>query len=158
MTKQTLIIGYGNPLRGDDGLGWEVAGRLAACIPDPAVTIVTAQQLTPELSEPIYYADTVIFVDATAEGKPGTWRCELIEPAIEYAPSMGHHFDIAGLLAFTRGVFQSCPKAWVVSVTAESFACREDLSPMVEEALTAVVRHIRQLILELNPRQEPSYA
>ena len=28
MTR-VLVIGYGNPLRGDDGLGWEIASGLA---------------------------------------------------------------------------------------------------------------------------------
>ena len=27
--NNVLVIGYGNPLRSDDGLGWHVAGRLA---------------------------------------------------------------------------------------------------------------------------------
>ena len=158
MTKQSLIIGYGNPLRGDDGLGWEVAGRLAASIPDPSVKIITVQQLTPELSEPIYYADMVIFVDASADGTPGEWRCEVVTPASDPAPALGHHFDIAGLLAYTQAIFQSCPQALVVSASAETFACHEDLSFKVEAVVPDIVRHIRQIIIELNPQPEPAYA
>ena len=158
MNKQALIIGYGNPLRGDDRLGWEVADRLAACIIDRSVSIMTVQQLTPELSEPIHDADMVIFVDASGEGKAGTWRCDSAEPASTHAPSLGHHFDITSLLAFTQAVYQTCPRAFVVSVVAESFACHDDLSPKVETALPAVVRYIREQIAALNPNQEADYA
>lgn len=60
----TLIIGYGNPLRGDDGLGWHVAQRLAAVLPQHRARIEVCHQLTPELAEPISRADLVIFIDA----------------------------------------------------------------------------------------------
>ncbi len=158
MNKRALIIGYGNPLRGDDGLGWEVAGRLAACIADQSVAIMTVQQLTPELSEPIHETDLVIFIDASSEGEPGPWRCNRVVPASEHAASLGHHFDISGLLAYAQALYQSCPLALVVSVTAESFDCREDLSRDVERALPAVVRHIREQISALNRKQESTYA
>jgi hydrogenase maturation protease len=78
----TLIIGYGNPLRGDDGLGWQVAGELAKCV-DALISAVAVQQLTPELAEPVSDADLVIFVDASCHGEPGSWRCESIRPESE---------------------------------------------------------------------------
>ncbi|MCE0499010.1 MAG: hydrogenase maturation protease [Methylacidiphilales bacterium] len=156
--KRVLIIGYGNPLRGDDGLGWEVAGRLAACITDPSVAIMAVQQLTPELSEPIHAVDLVIFVDASNEGEPGTWKYERVMPASAHAPSLGHHFDISGLLAYTGALFPSCPGALVVSVAAESFACHENLSHKVEAVLPAVVGHIRRQIAALHSSKEPLYA
>ena len=65
MKDRTLIIGYGNPLRGDDGVGWEVASRLAATIPEEAAHIMTVHQLTPELAESVSEAELVIFIDAS---------------------------------------------------------------------------------------------
>src|SRR5271166_6728975 len=78
----TLIIGYGNPLRGDDGLGWQVASELAKCV-DALISVLAVQQLTPELAEPVSDADLVIFVDACCDGEPGSWRCESIRPGSE---------------------------------------------------------------------------
>jgi hydrogenase maturation protease len=60
-----LIIGYGNPLRGDDDVGWEAASRLAAALPSEAVHILAVHQLTPELAEAVSEADLLIFVDAS---------------------------------------------------------------------------------------------
>jgi len=59
-----LIIGCGNPLRGDDGLGWVVADCLAAVLTDPAVEIVRTHQLTPEMAESFTSAKLVVIVDA----------------------------------------------------------------------------------------------
>src|SRR5437870_4588489 len=40
MTTKTLIAGFGNVLRGDDGFGVEVVKRLACSILPPQVTLV----------------------------------------------------------------------------------------------------------------------
>ena len=146
MNKQALVIGYGNPLRGDDGLGWEVAGRLAASIADPSVEIMSVQQLTPELSDPIHEASMVIFVDASTEGEPGTWRSTAVSPVANPAATLGHHMDVTALMAYTKAVYQTSPPAWLVSVTAETFACHDHLSSKVDAALPAVVRCIREKI------------
>lgn len=71
---RALLIGYGNPLRSDDGLGWRVAEALRTQVEQQAATeataqaqsldIVTCQQLNPELAEAISRADLAIFVDA----------------------------------------------------------------------------------------------
>ena len=149
MNKKTLIIGYGNLLRGDDGLGWGVVGYLANCIEDQSVEIIAVQQLTPELCESINDAYMTIFIDASSEGTPGTWRCERVEPAEKHDPTLGHHFNIAQLLAYTGILYHSCPRAMVISVTAESFDCNDDLSPSVEMVIPDVVQFICDQIASL---------
>ena len=62
----SLVIGYGNDLRSDDGAGRVVADRLdALALPD--VTVRSVIQLTPELALEIAKFDTVVFVDASVE-------------------------------------------------------------------------------------------
>jgi len=158
MKSRRIVIGYGNPLRGDDGLGWEVAGRLAASIADESVAIMTVHQLTPELAEPVSKAEMVIFVDASYEGTPGTWRCDEVKPAPATTNPLGHHFDISGLLAYARAIFDANPRAFVVSVAAESFECQDGLSPTVEAALPEIVRHIRDRMGRPIPDPEVTYA
>ena len=47
-----LILGYGNPLRGDDALGPQVAEELAVRLgDDPRVTVQAVHQLTLDLAE-----------------------------------------------------------------------------------------------------------
>ena len=47
--KKTLVIGYGNTLRSDDGVGVWIAGQLAV-LHLPNVDVRTCHQLFPELS------------------------------------------------------------------------------------------------------------
>lgn len=150
MNETTLVIAYGNPLRSDDGVGWEVARRLEAAH-DTALTVITIQQLTPELAQAVAHAGRVIFVDAAEGDVPGAWKCEQVLPLEDRVASLGHYFAPVGLLAYARAVFGSCPEAWVISIAAKSFACGEGLSAEVEAALPAVVDHILRLRTEDDP-------
>jgi len=143
--KRGLVIAYGNSLRGDDGVGWEVARRLEAAVEaDGNVSIVATQQLTPELAEVLHRVDQVFFVDASVEGEPGSWKCEQVK-AEEIRPgALGHHFDAAALLAYTQALFGTRPEAQVITVTAKSFDLGEELSAEVQAALPAVVEHLHQ--------------
>jgi hydrogenase maturation protease len=73
---RVLIIGYGNPLRGDDSLGWQIAARPTTSIQDEPVEVLALDQLTPELSELISEVELVVFIDASYAGKPGSWTCK----------------------------------------------------------------------------------
>ena len=64
---KTLIIGYGNQSRRDDGVGWFVIRQLAA-LKFPGVELETGQQLEIEYPETISGYDAVIFVDAAIAG------------------------------------------------------------------------------------------
>jgi hydrogenase maturation protease len=140
--KRVLIIGCGNPLRGDDGLGWVIADCLSAMLNDPTVEIMRVHQLTPELAEPVSRVDLVVIVDAAHAGRPGSWKREEVEISKTGAGKLGHHFTPSGLLAYAAAVYNSTPRMLVVSVAGGSFDCREALTPVVEAALPEVVRHI----------------
>src|ERR1017187_6668201 len=89
--SRILIIGYGNPLRGDDAFGWRVAERLLELNHDPAVEILCLHQLTPELMDPLSRADFAIFIDACAGGKPGAIAERRIEAGAAGTASFTHH-------------------------------------------------------------------
>jgi hydrogenase maturation protease len=138
---QTLIIGYGNPLRGDDCLGWEAAELLAGMVRNDTVEVLAVHQLSPELAESISEAEQVIFIDASHEGQPGTWKCEPIWPATE-SNALGHHFTPGGLLACAQAIFNASPAAFLISVAGGSFEYGETLTPPVATALPEVVRRV----------------
>lgn len=70
MAKDThiLVVAYGNPLRGDDGLAWRAADLLEQGELTPRIEVVRLHQLTPEVAETVRSRDAVIFVDATLLG------------------------------------------------------------------------------------------
>ena len=69
-----LVIGYGNALRTDDGVGWHAARLLAG---DPRladVVVVAEHQLAPELAFDLSLASLVVLLDASTETPAGTVR------------------------------------------------------------------------------------
>ena len=69
-----LVVGYGNELRCDDGVGPKVAAALQE-MKLPGVRTITCHQLTPELAEPVSQARRVVFVDAAVDAAAGIqWR------------------------------------------------------------------------------------
>jgi hydrogenase maturation protease len=66
---KTLIIGYGNQSRRDDGVGWFILEQLAA-LNLPNVELETGHQLEIEAAETISRYDAVIFVDAAIPEAP----------------------------------------------------------------------------------------
>ena len=59
----TLIIGYGNLLRGDDAVGCRAAYKLEQRFHgDPDVEVIAAQQLTPEMADDIARHSFVLFL------------------------------------------------------------------------------------------------
>jgi hydrogenase maturation protease len=136
-----LIIGYGNPLRGDDGLGWRAAEQLA--LEWPEAETLTCQQLTPELAGPISRAARVAFVDAAAAGPPGAISQRRLEPDAAAPASFTHHVNPGVLLALSEKLFGHLPEAALFSVAGASFDFGQALSPAVEAALPELVRQVR---------------
>jgi hydrogenase maturation protease len=144
----TLVIGFGNLLRGDDGMGHRLGDRLANTIEDGSTRVLAVQQLAPELAEPISDAELVIFIDASCRLPPGSWRCDEIQANPKSIGALGHYFSPEGLLAYAEALFHAKPVAFLVSIGAESFDYGKDLTPTGEKALSEIEKHLR---LELLP-------
>jgi Ni,Fe-hydrogenase maturation factor len=83
--QDVLIIGYGNPLRSDDGVGWQAAELLTD---DPRLAdaqILACHQLTPELAEDVSRAGFVVLIDASTEpGVPGSVETRELSAEVLY--------------------------------------------------------------------------
>jgi hydrogenase maturation protease len=143
---QCLVIGYGNTLRRDDGVGVEVAQTIAA-MNLPGVEVVTRHQLVPELAAAISRAQAVIFVDAdvTASSQAELRSIE----AVRSGQIMAHATSPHSLLALSKEVLGSSPKAWVLSIPVEDFSFGFGLSPRAQEGALAAVKLIRDLVAGL---------
>jgi hydrogenase maturation protease len=149
---KTLIIGYGNPLRGDDGLGWYAAQRLAAVLQEQEAQIMACHQLTPELAEPISQADRVVFIDAAQQEPAGKLFCQRLTPEASLPCILSHHLTPLMLLVWTQGLYGTCPEAMVLSVSSQSFGYGAELSPAVAAALPELIERCCTLVLDSNTR------
>ena len=143
---RTLIIAYGNPLRGDDAFAWRVAERLMELPPDPSIEILCLHQLTPELMDPLSQADFAVFIDAAATGDPGALVERRIDPATATSAAFTHHAVPEALLSGARALYGRAAEAVMVSVTGADFSLGAPLSPAVadrlDEAVAAVLHRI----------------
>lgn len=140
--SQVLIIGYGNPLRGDDGVGWHAAERLARTLPNRDVLIQTSHQLTPEMADLISQASLVIFLDAACDQGPGEVALRRVQPDPSPSELFSHQLTPEALLALANKLYGNCPEAVLLTVGAASLECGETLSPAVESALPALLEQV----------------
>jgi len=141
-----LVIGYGNPLRADDGVGWHVAQQLAAVLSPDAATVITTHQLTPELAGPISRAGLVIFVDASAEGEPGHVASAAVPPQEGTSLTFSHDVEPQTLLGLAGALYGAYPPAVVVSVAGRDFGYGNELSPVVQAAIPRALAAVRSAL------------
>ena len=141
----TLIIGYGNPLRGDDAVGQMAAEQLRETVADPEVEILAVHQLTPELMEPISRARRVVFIDAAVGPEPGKIAERRIE-ANSGSRAFTHETTPEGLLAGARLLFGSSPEATMITITGDTFELGGGLSEAARAALEDIVQGLTVLV------------
>jgi hydrogenase maturation protease len=140
-----LIIGFGNPLRSDDGIGWHIAQRLSRELLRDDIQVIAAQQLTPEMAEIASRAERVLFVDAAPQGQPGTVHCQLVAPS----PALNnftHELSPASVLNLAQDLYGRCPSAHLFTVAGETFGTGDTMSPAVVAVVPALVAHLISLV------------
>lgn len=139
---KVVIIGYGNPLRGDDGVGWYVAGRLAEIADEKTIQVLACHQLTPELAPTIAAVEHVIFIDADCGHSPGEISRQNVRPeAVKKV--LTHTMSPTQLLGLARDLYQGKATGELYTVGGQSFDHREDLSPVVRRACDQLITQIR---------------
>jgi hydrogenase maturation protease len=140
---QVLILGYGNPLRGDDGAGWHAARRLAEIFASSEVEVIAGHQLTPELAEPLSRARLAVFIDADCGQEAG----EVVQRRVEAQQTSGepfsHQVTPEVLLGIAKRLYGISPEAILLSVGAASFDYGQTLSPAVESALPELLERVQ---------------
>jgi len=138
-----LVIGYGNTLRQDDGVGPRVAEQVEE-LGLPGVRTLVAAQLSPEHAEPVSLARGVVFVDAASNASSGMEMRPLVPAGSSQVTT--HAAEPATLLALARDLFGRAPKAWLVTIRAERLGFGEEFSPQARLGVEAAVGEIAALV------------
>jgi hydrogenase maturation protease len=123
-TLKTLLIGVGNPLRGDDGIGHWICEQ-AAKWKLQHLHIRTMQQLHIDLLEELQNFSAVIIADASEQKAPAT--LEEVEGSESGYPS-SHHADAATLRALHRNLYQQSTEWHALGVKATKFEMGQAIS------------------------------
>jgi hydrogenase maturation protease len=142
----TLIVGYGNALRGDDGAGYLAAELLRDRIQDPEIEILSQHQLLPELMEPISRAAHVIFIDASVSGRAGKVHRIPLRPA-PACSRFTHHATPESLLAGAQSLYGHTPEATLYTIPGRFFETGQKLSPSVRRAVDELVATLEEELL-----------
>jgi hydrogenase maturation protease len=155
MPSKILVVGLGNPILGDDGVGWRVAEHLRedlADLPSPVeIDCLSLGGLS--LMERLIGYERVLLIDAIASGKkpPGTVSCfninDLPDPLAGHLGS-AHDTSLQDAIGLGQAMGAQLPKQiWIVAVEAITvYDFSEQLTPAVADAVPEAVQVVRQLI------------
>jgi hydrogenase maturation protease len=139
-----LVIGYGNPLRGDDAVG-QVVARALSDWHLPNVKVLTLHQLSPELAEDLAKNDSVYFIDACMDKTLKHPRVTEIQS--KHSKVNVSHFSLPqDLLALTKQLYDAEPRAYLIELPAESFELSEGLSGKAQKGVREVLEYLRQVL------------
>lgn len=159
--KKTLIIGYGNPDRQDDGAAWHILTRLAGRLNQPVPPtfeegfppsnenpeLVFMLQLTPEMSEKVAACERACFVDAHTGSVPEDIHFETLQPEFQTSP-FTHHLTPTSCLFLAKTLYGKAPEAILVSVRGYQFGFEHDLSPETARFTEQAASRIMAWLLE----------
>jgi hydrogenase maturation protease len=141
-----VVVGVGNALRGDDGVGPEVVRRLRG---EPGVELCTGAGLA--LLDALEGADGALVIDALSSGAPpGTIATFDVStrplPGSPAAParSPGHEIALADSLELARALGRLPRRVLVVGIELERLELGEPLSAALAAALDEVVAVVRR--------------
>jgi hydrogenase maturation protease len=146
---KTLILGMGNPLLCDDGVGLRIAAELKDRVNQPEVTITETSIAGLALLDLLVGYDRAIIIDAiqTVDGKPGhiyQLDTEAFDTA-RHAVSP-HDIDFTTAVEFGRKLGLHMPQQIVIFAieTSDVSTFREECTPEVQKAIPTCVKMVLQ--------------
>jgi hydrogenase maturation protease len=143
--SRVVVIGIGNPDRGDDAFGRTVAARLRDRLPEH-VHLVEQDGEATSLVDELDRADAAILIDAAVSGgTPGEIRRFDVAhdplPAAKFGLST-HGFGLAEAIELARILGQLPARCVVFAVEAGSFELGAQLSPELVAAVDDVAARV----------------
>ena len=149
---KTLIVGLGNPVLGDDGVGWKVAEKICQQLPVDTPVVVDYLSLGGiSLMEHLIGYDRAVLIDAFASDEDlGSIHVMNLNDMPNYSAfhiASAHDTSLQNALAMGRSLGALLPEQITVIgiATKRIYDFSEELSPPVAEA----VPHAAKIALEL---------
>jgi hydrogenase maturation protease len=159
--SETLILGYGNPDRQDDGVAWHVIDGLAQVLGMPRTEefdeemrlgeqadLLFQLQLTPEIAELVANYTRVCFVDAHTGAIQNDLNVEKISAQYQTSP-FTHHMTPQTCLSIAENLYHRVPQeALLISIRGYAFEFSTELSEktqsLAKEAIQTILGWIGQ--------------
>ncbi len=142
-----LVIGCGNPLRGDDGVGWYCVDELMKSMKGYDIEFVKCRELTPELSEELSRANFALFIDSSVEDGDDLVRQDELLPSRSDGWFDTHRLEPSGLLSLSEAIYGNVPRSFLLSVRGQSFEYEERISDAAADSIGELVSRAHSILM-----------
>ncbi|MCU7923641.1 MAG: HyaD/HybD family hydrogenase maturation endopeptidase [Candidatus Thiodiazotropha sp. (ex Dulcina madagascariensis)] len=151
--KSVLILGIGNTLLSDEGIGVHLVNRMQQRVGEiPGVAFLDGGTLSFTLAAPIAGADGLIVADAARMGEaPGTLRLfhdEQMDRYLNTSCSSVHEVSLGDLIDIARLSDTLPRRRCLVGIEPEALDWGEALSQTVEPAIEQGISEIVSILVE----------
>jgi hydrogenase maturation protease len=154
-SNRSLIVGYGNVDRQDDGVAWHILAALRRRLGKPEAEafgeafepqggnpdFLFTLQLTPEMAETLAEYQRVCFVDAHTGNVPDEIHFRQLQAKYQHSP-FTHHLTPETLLALCEQLYSMTPEAVLLSVRGYQFGFERSLSPETQALVAPAAQKI----------------
>ena len=148
MSCKVVIIGYGNPGRGDDAAGPLLAEK-AEEWDLPGVSVVSDYQLNVEHAADVAESGLAIFIDASVDASR-PWELRELEP--ENRNDFTTHAMLPEtVLETARSVYGRTPPSFVLAVRGENFELGAKQSPAFSSRLESAAELLAEIFRADDP-------
>ena len=145
--KTTCIVGIGNPLRSDDGIGAYVC-TLIEEKKLPGLHAITTQQLDTGMLEELTGFNRVLFIDAAVNTKKISIQPITKENALPQ--SFSHHINVAMLAGLAEQLYAAKTQFYVCAIPVQNFKLGNTLSKTAKKNAAAAAALIGKWVASNN--------
>jgi hydrogenase maturation protease len=148
-SHRILVLGLGNDLLTDDGIGLEIVRRVRVCLdPVEPITVEETVEMGVALLDFMAGYEAVVLVDAVQTGRMAAgYVHELAAEQLSVLPGVSPHFlGVGEVLALGRVLGYAMPER--VEIFAVEVSDPFTMGTRMTEALEAVVEPVAQRVLE----------
>ncbi len=143
-----VVIGCGNPLRGDDGAGWYAVDEIEKNSDIDKIRFLKCRELGPELSESLSRSRHALFIDVSVKEEGGVVREEKLLPSPPVTAVDAHSLEPESLLSLSEALYGHVPGSILLSVPGKSFGYEERISDDLASPLKELVERARSILDE----------
>lgn len=159
-SKQVLILGLGNPLLGDDGIGMRITTELAGVRLPAGVSVRQGGIAGLGLLDLIAGFQRVIVVDAAEMGCPPGHVVRFTSADVQFKTAKAllspHQIGLGEVLALAEALGVAPPELVIIGVQPDQTEVGAGLSPEVEGAIPAIIELVLDEIQVAGMAQAPA--
>ncbi len=140
------VIGYGNMLRGDDGIGIVAVRQIKDFVKGLNVDTYEYHQLTIDVLPVLSVYEKIIFIDCSTDISHGEVLCHQIESDNTFTLTMTHHLTPQQILQLLEVLYNKNPSGYICKVGGRAFDFGCGISKEVKDSTPRLIEDCMRLI------------